>query len=334
MLKTVLDYGIFEHFTLNQPRPVPIGSELDNKAWLSMWEFLKSGSNVSITNYLNEQNLFLNSLTTGRKGTTCKLDSNFNKPHKCKFPKSQPVNSFFLLDVPSENEQIKYRKNNGFLFGFKGDYTQVWKDLALLEKPEVLPVREKAEIKFHSWKQLADYVLPFTDLIIVDNYMFDESIWHYNLFRIIEEFSFKTPVKFNLLLLSYFHDKELVNIVELNNTVTQILAEKRIRCDLSIVLANQAIKEHDRGIFSNYLRIKSGDSFSFFGKSGEMKTKGTDIDFHTMIKVDKVNASDAALVNISDIIEKLNTRLLKEKRMIGNLKNNLLNLTRVCLETI
>ncbi len=63
----------------------------------------------------------------------------------------------------------------------------------------------------------------------------------------------------------------------------------------------------------------------YFNKNGDFITRGTDIDFHSLAFWDNVNASDAALHNIKDIIENLSNSLVKEKRLIGKLKNRLLN---------
>jgi len=326
MLKTIIDFGIFEDFTSNQPKPVPIGTEEDIKTWNTFWEFLKSGSDVTITNYKNQENIFLNNLTTGRKGTKCKIEEKFNRPNKFIFPKNQDIKSVFLIDEPTGQGKISYRRKNGYVFGFKEDYTEVWKDLSLLEKPKILPVRKNAKIKLSSWNQLSDYILPFTDMIIVDNYMFDETVWDFNLLRIIEEFAKKTPVKFNLLLLSYFNENTLTKsyVSTLHKKIEAKLIEREIKCNLSIALANYNIKEHDRGIFTNYLRVKSGDSFVYFDKNGKMITKGTEIDFQPLVEVDKINASDAALADIHKLIDKLNSPLLKEKRLAGDLKNRLI----------
>lgn len=331
MLNTIIDFEIFDEFTNNQPQPIPLGSLEENNFWLSFWEYLKSGSNVIINNYRGQQNIFLNNLTRGREGTSVKLDSVFKKPHKCTFPKNYDIRTVFFLDEPVEVEKSKYRKNNGFVFGFKDDYSQIWKNLALLEKPEVLPVRKEAKFNFKSWSQLSDYILPFTDLIIVDNYMFDESVWEYNLLKIIEECSKKTPRRFNLLLMSFIHSKYPPNINELYNKLIAKFRDKDIICDLSIALATETIKEHDRGIFTNYLRIKSGDSFNYFDKDDKFFTKGTDIDFHTLVQSDKFNSSEEALSNISKIIIKLKdidgrNRLNDRKRLKGKFTNKLLKL--------
>lgn len=324
MLNTVIDYSIFEHFTKNQPAQIPIGSEEDNEYWNSFWKFLKQGSNIILTNYGNQQNIFLNKLTTGRKGTTFKPEDTFKKPHKCKFPKDQDIQTVFFLNEESESDKVRYRKNNGFLFGFIDDYPKVWKQLSLFGKPKVLPVRKIAEDNFHSWNQLSEYILPFSDLIIVDNYMFDETVWDNNLFKIIEEFSKLTNVKFNLLLVSFAHSKKVNAYGGMEKKIKDKLNDIGVSCNLSVVLTKEFLNEHDRGMFTNYLRIKSGDSFIYFNKNGGFETKGTDIDFHSFSEGDKFNAADAALSNIKRIIDKLKEDSEKEKRLFGDLKNYLI----------
>ncbi len=325
MLNTVIDYSILEHFTKSQPAQIPIGREEDNEYWNSFWKFLKQGSDIVLTNYGNQQNIFLNKLTTGRKGTTIKTEDTFKKPHKCKFPKDQDIQTVFFINEESESDKVKYRKNNGFLFGFRDDYPKVWKELSLFGKPKVLPVRETDEVaNFHSWNQLSEYILPFSDLIIVDNYMFDETVWDNNLFKIIEEFSRLANVRFNLLLVSFAHSKYVNVYSGLEQKINDKLKDIGVSCNLSVVLTKERLKEHDRGMFTNYLRIKSGDSLVYFNKNGGFETSGTDIDFHSLSEEDKFNAAYAALVNIKNIIGKLKETCEKDKRLFGDLENRLI----------
>jgi hypothetical protein len=324
MLETIMDYSIFEHFTQNQPAPIPLGSAEENDRWLSFWNYLKSGCDLVLTNFQDKENLFLNNLTTGRKGTKIFTEVKFKKPYKCKFPKEQTPQTVLFIDEPLETEQKKYCKNNGLLFGFKNNYPETWENLSLHGKPKVLPVRNSTRQHFKSWNQLSEYILPFSDLIIVDNYMFDETVWDYNLFQIIKKFAEKATVKFNLLLVSFANREKLMAYKGIEQRIKKKLDDLHISCNLSIVLAKQSFKEHDRGIFTNYLRIKSGDSFVYFDKNGKFLTSGTDIDFHSLSEPDKFNASEAALSKIKEIIQHLETNNEKEKRLFGDLKNRLL----------
>ena len=324
MLNTVIDYVIFEHFTRHQPKPIPDGSTEDNEYWNSFWKYLKEQSNILITGFNNQENIFLNQLITGRKGTKIAVkDKNFKKPYKGKFPNDTSPYSVFFLDENSEKAQNDYKKKNGFLFGFLNDYSKVFKDLSLFNKDNVLPVRKEAEKGFTSWERLNEYILPFTDLLIADNYMFDKSLWDFNLFKIIEQFANKTPVRFNLLLLT-FADNTLV-YKDCYEEIKTKLQNLNINCNLSIVYATQTLKEHDRGIFTNYLRIKSGDSFIYFDKNGSLIIKGTDIDFYSLAERDAFNASEAALKRFKHIINELKTHREKEKRLIGNMKLRLID---------
>jgi hypothetical protein len=322
MLKTVIDYPIFEHFTQNQPPQIPVGSVEENEYWNSFWRFLKEGSDVALVNLSNQQNIFLNHLTTGRKGTTLKIVEKFKKPHKCKFPKDQNIQTVFFLDEKSESDQKKYRTQNGFLFGFGNDYPEVWRRLSLQGKDKVIPVRKNAEKRLESWNRLSDYILPFTDMIIVDNYMFDETLWDYNLFKLIKEFAGKARVKFNLMLVSFSRDGFGPGF---ESKIKQKLSDLNIACNVSIIIAPSSIKEHDRGVFTNYLRLKSGDSFVYFDKNGKLITKGTEIDFYSMAEPDKFNASREALKNIKHIVTEVSNRKDKANRVFGNIVNKLIS---------
>ncbi len=153
--------------------------------------------------------------------------------------------------------------------------------------------------------------------------MFDETACENNLFRIIEEFSNKSKTIFILLLMSFVHSSEL-NANDVETTVDDKLKQMGISCNLSIVLANESVKEHGRGIFTNYLRVKSGNSSVYFKSGGDFLTKATDIEFHSLAESDKFNASEAALSNIRIFIEKLGSRPDKDKRLFGTLKNGLI----------
>ena len=122
-----------------------------------------------------------------------------------------------------------------------------------------------------------------------------------------------------------FSGNKLISYGNIAQKVKEKLKELKVNCNLSVVMAPQAIKEHDRGIFTNYLRIKSGDSFIYFDKNGKYKTKGTDIDFHSLTSADKFNASEAALKNLAHILSEIQFRPDANKRLFGDMKNNLLS---------
>jgi hypothetical protein len=324
MLHTILDYEIFEGFTLNQPKPVPIGTDEENKEWTSFWEYLRKGTDLSIVNYKNEENIFLNSLTTGRRGTKISTSVSFKKPYKQVLPKdTSPWSTYFII----ENDEIikqNYRKKNGLLFGFQADYKQIWNQLSLINLPKVLSVRECSELQFNSWNQIEPYMTPFSDIVIMDNYILDENLWESNLISILKVLKKATPIKFNLLIITFEGDKFKLDI-NISNKLKELLIDNKIICNLGIVLFTREFKEHDRGIFTNYLRIKSGDSFNYFDSKGNIITKGTDIDFYSMVENDKYIVTKNLLESVSKKISEIEGHD-RSKFVYGDLNCNLIKL--------
>jgi len=325
MMHTVLDYSLFEDFTNNQPLPVPVGTFDENEHWRSFWKFLKQGCDLTITNIKEWNNIFLNDLTTGRKGTRLNTKNKFNRPHKCKLPGKTFPHTVYFLNEENNDVRVKYRTQNGFLFGFKNDYQKTWEELSLYGKQKVLPVARHAGKELTEWQQLSDYITPFTDLIIIDNYMFDESVWDYNLFEILKIFADKTPVKFNLLLVSFVPKEKLSLYQDIEQKIKEKIKELHINCNLTIALAYRQVKEHDRVIITNYLKIKSGDSFIYFDKNGKPLTRGTEIDFASLSEPDVFYSVKVTLKHVGEIMNKLNNHSEKEKRLFGNGKCGLID---------
>jgi len=318
MLDTVLGKQIFEDFVNNQPQLIGDNKQLE--FWMSFIKFLKEGTNLQISNNIKES-IFLNELTTGRNKTKISL-IDFRKPKKNKFPKNTNPQTLFFIDVDNEEEQNRYRKNNSFIFGFINDYKQVWRDCSLIDK-EIKVFRVDTTKTYKNWDFIKDYLLPLSDIVFIDNYIFDISLKISNLYEIIKKLSlYAASVKFNLTIISYIGNKEDINIEQEYNELKAYLNENNINCNLSIILSNRANKEHDRAIITNYLRIKSGDSFNFFKSSGELATKGTEIEFQTLTESDKYLASNDTLYSIKRMINNLNEKSEKEKYIIGDYKKN------------
>ncbi|RLD84398.1 MAG: hypothetical protein DRJ10_01280 [Bacteroidetes bacterium] len=324
MLNTVLDYELFEDFFQNQPKPIPLGTEEENKHWYSLWDFLKSKSDVTITNYKNQKNLFLTSLTTGRKGTRCNLSSHFRKPQENKFLVTNPYSVYFLNE-PSMVSKNNYKDKNGLLLGFKEDYFEKWLELGVVNKDKIIPVRKNKNCKFKSWSDLDEYILPFTDMVFVDNYIFDFRVIEDNLIEIIKRFDNRNPVPFNLLFFSFIGNEGYeLDIDLLEEKLIVLFLNNNIKCNLSIVLAPFWLKEHDRNIFTNYLRINSQDSFNYFKNDGTVRTKGTEIKFDSMAEPVNFNAAKVVLSSIKSKIKSIKGYPNNGKYLKGDLKNRLL----------
>ncbi len=177
---------------------------------------------------------------------------------------------------------------------------------------------------FSSWARLGEYLTPFTDVVIVDGYIFsDSSLVPSNLEQIIVELDKATPVKFNLTILSFAGEgiKKIDGQTEYDNL--QALKQRlNLKCDIELIFTPREMKEHDRHIITNYIRIKSGDSFNYFNSKGEVITKGTEISMGSMVnEVER----EVGMVTLREVARKVDE--IKDKhpdRFFGGCKNQLL----------
>jgi hypothetical protein len=287
MLNTYIDYNIFVDFIVNQPRGIIETTANFRETWNNLWKFIQSGSNLYIVNvpenYFNDIEIsqHLGLLITNRSKGTINLIKNFNKPYKYTFNLDKEFQSIFFLDESNELERTKYLKNNSIPIGFKDNYLNVFSQLSLGGIKRSFTVRKHTEDKFN-WDILKNYFHFISDVVIVDNYLLDnKDMAVSNLHKIIDVFNSINNV-FNLTIISFVKDKEkkLQLSYEIEN-LRNAMQNRGVTCKLSLVLLNRDIKEHDRGIFTNYTRLKSGDSLNFLNSKGEILTK-TELDFFSL----------------------------------------------------
>lgn len=332
MLTTTLDTSLLLDLIKSQPRQIPFGSLEENIYWNSFWKFLKSETHLQITNFNNSVDfqgyeLFLNDLTSGRNESKLNLlELPFRKSHNFKLGSDIKPNNCFFINEPDLSAQVNYRKNNGYFFSFMEDYKKQYEKLALLNLNKTLIIRENTRInKLKSWSDISTYLTPFTDLIFIDNYIFkDENLHKYNLIPLLNTLDKSTPVSYNLLFISYEGDKERINVDHVYSELLKLRNTNHLKFELSIFIAKSEFKEHDRGLFMNYLRIRSGDSFNYFGENGEILTKGTDIEFYPY--TDSVNSVNSNLI-LQSIHLKIKKNIHKRWLFRGNLSNRLFEIT-------
>lgn len=312
-METVIDGNILADFFRSQPRQVPFGTEEDNNTWNSFWNFLKSKTDLDVRNFDSTDSLqeaFFKGLTTGRGDSKISLDNNNPIYNNECFLARRPT-TLYCLNEEDENNKKALDDNNGYAVAFQDNYMHQWERLSLLKHNKTLSVREDAYIKsstLKSWDELEKYLTKFTDVVIVDNYIFSsDELIPSNFEKILIELSKATPVKFNLTIYTFEGRRESrLNGKMLMRKLNSIVEANNINCNIQLALAFNKVKEHDRGIFTNYLRIKSGDSFNYFNSKGEVITSGTDIDFHSMTDP---NLRAAAKNVLHDLNNKLNSMI-------------------------
>jgi hypothetical protein len=315
MLKTNFDYRILQDFYASKP---DISSDVAED-WIKYRNFLKSGTDLILTNTsISVLPGFINDLTTGRGNS--KLVS---KPEPLEFkgnriPYEYKINETFFLNDTDDKNQSEFRKNNPYFFGFITDHFNDFKKLALLKKEDILSVRDNnAENEFKSWDELEGYLLPFSDCIIIDNYLFSKrNLWGKNIGRILAKLDKSATVDYNLLIITYKGDNNEIEISE----ILDFLDELQLKGNISVIVTSKI--EHDRYIFMNYMRIKSGTTFNYFNQKSE-PIVNTEIEFYPYVNPKYYKKSGVILKHIKTCVDIVVTRK-NDSEVDGDCYNRLL----------
>ncbi|NEW85301.1 MAG: hypothetical protein GZ094_23465 [Mariniphaga sp.] len=327
MFKTIIDFEVIEQF-LVQDKP----NILDDVNFVSLWtsfrKFLKKECILEIVNYeKSSKSRFIQEFRTGLGDTEFTIVQKFKEPFKCEIKDINPF-TFYCLAEELQVKRRKYRLKNGLLFAFLDDYLSVWQDLSITKKPRIQYIKENFNgIIFKSWAKLSDYLLPFTDVVISDNFLLSRTdLVEWNLKAILIKLDKTTQVKYNLTIISFEGTKYKLDGKKEYDNLISFKQDNRLKFELSFILSREReIKEHDRGIFMNYLWIDSGDSFNYFDSRNNVVTSGTKISFNSLTSPDNFNSSKAALENLTAIINNIKQKF-PDTNTFGILKNRLLDI--------
>lgn len=183
-----------------------------------------------------------------------------------------------VLCNADDNICTDYLDNHGCLF-FNLSLLQNWELYEDIMKSKSLKVttdkKYPSQYKFTDFKDFTKYFRFCDSLIIFDKYIFgdktDQKLKN-NLYKLLEEILFN-KAQMEITIISEFHEEE---IVKKYNELNEYLNSKNINnYNLNLVHHNKAFypkkneKLHSRFILSNYVHIRSNDSFNFFKDNGE-----------------------------------------------------------------
>lgn len=179
----------------------------------------------------------------------------------------------------------------------------------------------------NNWNDLAAFISPCTDIIIVDKYILSSpDLYESNLFKLIRILgSLCGDNKINIVIFTlkdnYNRKNNTTFVPDWDKIYTNIrkCCGGKSRPNVTFVTASKyMLKEHDRTIFTNYKLFSSGDTFNYFNSCGERVTNGRYFHFHSAARKKNLSKMIRFIYDMQGVInhvEKTNKGLiLKDKK--------------------
>jgi hypothetical protein len=223
------------------------------------------------------------------------------------FDKEQ-LSSVYLL----KDERIQMLVDGGnLLWGKVGDEVSVLNRL-IMDKSDYGFVKTVQARKLKNWDELDEYLMPNTDIILVDRYIAsDENRFGRNICSLLTTICGKRQAptgQLNIVIFTQFADPG--KGTPLDSPQWSILYEKiksEVNCQSGIkpnitFILQRRLTEHDRTIIMNYQFIVSGDTLNYMG---EMKndTHGRYLHIHSVANKDEMLIAKATLSDLQKIID-------------------------------
>lgn len=221
------------------------------------------------------------------------LKSNSHKD----FTKEQLLSVYFINCDDLEKLQSK----DDLLIADIGEEMDVFKKLFLYNEDYKFEKKLRIGSQFQSWSDLSKYQTPFTDIIIVDNFILsDKGLYETNFKGIIKN-CLKEGVRKKINIVIFLKpDQEHVPFEDMKSEIKKLVAE-RYTDNPNITIVKHYV-EHDRTILKNCVRVYSGDTFNYFLSNGVKTTKGKEIHFSSIADKENYNLYIAMIDDLQKII--------------------------------
>jgi hypothetical protein len=226
--------------------------------------------------------------------------------------------SVFLL----EDEKVPAIKKQGaLLLGGVGEEVAILK-LLFLENTEYRFER-KFKIKdsdFNSWDKLTSFFQAQTDIILIDNFLFDdENLFDTNFFEIFRNIHFNKEVNTNIVVFSKKYietggNKIPIDFVKIRKDAMACI-KKMTGTNPNFTFVTPAAKiKHDRNLFTNYIWLNSGDTFNYFNSAKKIISKGDSISFTSLAESESRGVIDNIITDLQIIIENNYGNIIGDKK--------------------
>lgn len=213
------------------------------------------------------------------------------------------LSSVFLLDDPDAE---KLKNSGTLLVGLLGEEIQTISELFLYNTDYDFERKWRiGDVDFTKWIDLTPFSLPLTDIIIVDPYILKNKdtatdTAEQNLIQYIGVLASKSKGKVNVVVITNPENTNM-EYATLKSKVNSKLTEVTGKSGNVTLIRTK--REHDRTVVTNYKRIYSGDSFSFWDKDGRRITNGREISYSTFGKKENHNLAIELIADIQATIE-------------------------------
>ncbi len=233
---------------------------------------------------------------------------------------TKQLSSIYLLDDPDITKLINA---GSILIGAVGDEFAIFNQLFLFQD-DYLFERELriGDADFTCWEDLEKFATPLTDIIIIDPFILKNgevniNTIDVNLIHWLGIICSKSNIKINIVIVLNPNEMSY-NIAEIRtkiiNRIEGVVGKK------PQVTFIKTVKEHDRSIITNYLRI-TGNTFTYWNDAGVKITKGKEISVKSFAKTEFHDNALKALSDVQIIID----FALKNDGVEGDKISNFLN---------
>lgn len=199
----------------------------------------------------------------------------------CKYKSLKSLSTFFLIDdhligfSPSEYGLVRYKSDK---------ILSKWIDRKGLTREFLITGKDLKQNRLSRWCDFKEFSFSGTQIIIADNYIFSNSNNIKNNFAKLIEAFFPENLKgypYQILVVSksFYKIENLereATIDEVYNEVSKALIIVLPNKTFNLSIVKKQVKEyHDRHIITDYIRIKSSNSISFFDKNGNTISPST-----------------------------------------------------------
>ncbi len=234
------------------------------------------------------------------------------------------LSSIYLMN----DERIELLKEKGaVLVGSPGEEFNVFNQVFFFQNDYKFEKKFKiGSPHFTKWNDLDSYSSCVSDILFIDSYILSKpEMLEFNFLPFLKSLVSKSKCKINLVL---FVNNDNINITysDLSKMVrAAIESVTGIKPNFTMIKVRDqhgvpSYAEHDRTVFTNYIRVYSGDTFNYFKSDGSLNTKGREIHYSSLGDNENHNLSFELVSDIQKKLDELPAEIVE-----GDKKSNFLN---------